>query len=262
MSDDSSNLNPIAQKRQLDGWMLGLFALIATIVIFFSSQTLGAVLVNLIPMANHWSAAETNVWLTNSTEAQFAYGLIADGLLVLGVAMMLRWFHWSWAQIGIKKPAVKHLAIGFLAAIPYYLLYVAIALGLSALIPSLNLNQKQDIGFDSVHGVLSLVLTFASLVIFPPLAEEITMRGFLYTGLKKWMPTVVAAVAVSALFGAAHLTEGGDAGPLWIGAIDTFTLSLVLVFLREKTGNLWAGIVLHATKNCVAFVMLFIIGSR
>lgn len=262
MSDDSSNLNPVEQKRPLDGWLLGLFALIAMIVIFFSSQAIGAILLNLFPLAHHWSEAETNTWLTNSTAAQFAYGLIADGLLVLGVATMLRWFHWSWPQIGIKKPTITQLAIGFLAAAPYYVLYILIALGVSALIPSFNLNQKQDIGFDSVHGPLSLLLTFASLVIFPPLAEEITMRGFLYTGLKKWMPTVLAAIVVSGLFGAAHLTEGGDAGPLWIGAIDTFILSLVLVFLREKTGNLWAGIVLHATKNCVAFVMLFIIGNR
>ena len=49
---------------------------------------------------------------------------------------------------------------------------------------------------------------------------------------------------------------------LWIGALDTFILSLFLVFLREATGNLWAGITLHATKNLVAFITLFIIGVK
>lgn len=87
------------------------------------------------------------------------------------------------------------------------------------------------------------------------------MRGFLYTGLKRWLPWTVAGLIVSVLFGAAHLSEGGDAGLLWVGAIDTFTLSLVLIALRELTGNLWAGIVLHATKNCLAFVRIFLIGG-
>jgi membrane protease YdiL (CAAX protease family) len=56
--------------------------------------------------------------------------------------------------------------------------------------------------------------------------------------------------------------EGGAAGPLWIGAVDTFTLSLVLVSLREITGNLWAGISLHAAKNGIAFILLFVIAGR
>ena len=86
------------------------------------------------------------------------------------------------------------------------------------------------------------------------------MRGFLYTGLRQWLPKVLAALVVSGLFGAAHLAEGGDGAPLWIGAIDTFTLSLVMVFLREKTGNLWAGITLHTVKNAVAFVFVFLLG--
>ena len=39
--------------------------------------------------------------------------------------------------------------------------------------------------------------------------------------------------------------------------LDTFILSLVLIYLREKTGGLWASITLHAFKNGVAFVALF-----
>jgi membrane protease YdiL (CAAX protease family) len=64
------------------------------------------------------------------------------------------------------------------------------------------------------------------------------------------------------VFGLPHLAQGGDAGPLWIAFIDTFILSMVLVWLREQTGNLWAGIVLHAIKNGIAFVSLFILSVR
>ena len=164
--------------------------------------------------------------------------------------------------IGLKKPKLKHILFGVVAAVPYYGIYIIMVGIISLIIPALNVSQTQEIGFSSVHGFLPLILALISLVIIPPLAEEIATRGFLYTGLRRWMPKIVAAVVVSVVFGAAHLAEGGAAGPLWIGAIDTFILSLVLVFLREKTGNLWAGITLHAIKNGIAFISLFIIGGR
>ena len=128
--------------------------------------------------------------------------------------------------------------------------------------PGLNVNQQQDIGFTNVHGAGALILTFISLVILPPLAEEIMVRGFLYSTLKKAMPALSAVLLTSALFAAAHLPEGGAAGPLYIAALDTFVLSLVLIYLREKTGSLWGSITLHATKNGIAFVALFALHVR
>jgi membrane protease YdiL (CAAX protease family) len=262
-SENPVPINPSFTSREpRSGWWLAPIALLATVVIFYSAQILGLLVVSIFPALHHWPAAQSAGWLTNSVTAQFAYGLLADGLIILGVAGMLKLLHWRWATIGLTRPKWRHIAVGFLAAIPYYVLYIAAVSVVSVFVPGLNIDQKQEIGFNSVHGLWPLALAFISLVVLPPLAEEITMRGFLYTGLRKWLPKVVAALAVSALFGAAHLTEGGAAGPLWIGAIDTFTLSLVLVFLREKTGNLWAGTILHAVKNGVAFLSLFIIGTR
>ncbi len=113
-----------------------------------------------------------------------------------------------------------------------------------------------------MHGSGPLILTFISLVILPPLAEEIMVRGFLYSSLKKAMPVAWAVIATSAIFAAAHLPEGGAAGPLYIAALDTFVLSLVLIYLREKTGSLWSSITLHMIKNGVAFVALFILHVR
>jgi membrane protease YdiL (CAAX protease family) len=59
------------------------------------------------------------------------------------------------------------------------------------------------------------------------------------------------------LFGVAHLQFGSGAPLLWVAALDTFTLSIVLCYLREKTGSVWAGVFLHAIKNAIAFVALF-----
>ena len=141
----------------------------------------------------------------------------------------------------------------------YYVLYLLTVGLVSHFVPSLNVNQHQDIGFTNVHGFAPLLFTFISLVILPPITEEIMVRGFLYSSLKKGMPTIAAVIVTSAIFASAHLPEGGAAGPLYIAALDTFVLSLVLIFLREKTGSLWASITLHAFKNGVAFVALFVL---
>lgn len=259
MSGDSSSV-PVAESQHSPyGWLVALYVLVATTVVFFASQLAAGVAIGMYPAFKHWTQAQTNDWIVHSVSAQFVADLLAYSLFIAAIWQLMRWMHWKWQDIGLRRPQLKHLVFGLLATVPYYLLYfVAIAL-VSVLIPSLNLQQKQDIGFQSVRGVTELVLTFVSLAVIPPVAEEIAMRGFLYTGLRKWLPKIIAALVVSALFGAAHLSEGGSAGPLWIGAIDTFTLSLVLVFLREKTGNLWAGIVLHAAKNSVAFALLFLV---
>lgn len=243
-------------------WQLALVVVFSTIALFFLAEILGGLLVSIFPVLQHWSPARANQWLSNSVTAQVVYGVLADGLIVAGVMVLMKWLHWNWSTIGLKKPKLRHIAYGLLAVVPYYLLYIIAIFIATTLVPSLNVNQTQNIGFNSVHGAFPIILAFISLVIVPPLAEEIATRGFLYTGLRKWLPKVASALIVSALFGAAHLPEGGSAGPLWIGAIDTFTLSLVLVFLREKTGNLWAGITLHAIKNGVAFISLFIVAGR
>jgi len=60
----------------------------------------------------------------------------------------------------------------------------------------------------------------------------------------------VAALVTSLVFAAVH----GQ----WNVAIDTFALSLVLCALREVTGTIWAGILLHMFKNAIAFYVLFI----
>ena len=77
-------------------------------------------------------------------------------------------------------------------------------------------------------------------------------------GLRTNLPVVPAAIITSILFGAAHLQFGSDKPLLWIAAMDTFALSMVLVWMRVKTQNLWAPITLHMLKNTVAFVLLFI----
>jgi len=73
------------------------------------------------------------------------------------------------------------------------------------------------------------------------------------------MPVLWATLVTSLLFAVPHLLEGGSGGLLYVAGLDTFILSLFLVYLREKTGGLWSSMILHAIKNGTAFMVLFVL---
>ncbi len=229
------------------------------IIVYYVSLVIGGMLVSLYPLSRHWSHGQAVDWLDSSVNAQFTFILIAEVITLSAIYLFLRIYKTDFAGIGLKRPHCLDPLYG-LAAIPFYFILYLLTVGLvSHFVPGLNINQQQQIGFSNVHGLTPLVLTFISLVVLPPLAEEIMVRGFLYTSLKKALPTVWAVLVTSAIFAVAHLPEGGVAGPLYIAALDTFVLSLILIYLREKTGSLWAPITLHAIKNGIAFTALFVL---
>ncbi|HEY5442173.1 MAG TPA: type II CAAX endopeptidase family protein [Candidatus Saccharimonadales bacterium] len=239
-------------------WWGVLFVLLT----FYISQLFGGLLISVYPWLKGWSSARATDWLNNAVTAQFAFVLLAESLAIGAVYLFLKRRNLSLKIIGLRRPHWLDLGYGMAAVPPYYVLYFLTVGVVSSLVHSLNVNQQQQIGFNNVQGGGQLLMTFISLVVLPPLAEEILVRGFLYSSLKKAMPTIWAVLLTSGLFAAAHLPEGGAAGPLYIAALDTFVLSLVLIYLREKTGSLWASITLHAFKNGIAFTALFALHAR
>lgn len=281
MSDDSSSSGPSgakapavkavkaapstgpegAGKRPQVPWNPWL-GVIYAIIIYYASQVIAGLVISVYPALKHWSHSTALDWITNSVLAQFVFVALAETITLSAIYLFLKRHGVGFKAIGFKRPKWTDPFLG-LAAIPvYFILYLLAVNVISHFDPSLNVNQQQEIGFDNVAGGLQLTLAFVSLVILPAITEEIMVRGFLYSSMKKAMPTVYAVIFTSALFASAHLPEGGASGPLYIAAIDTFTLSLVLIYLREATGNLWASITLHAAKNTIAFVSLFALHLR
>lgn len=239
-------------------WNPWLGVLVA-VVIFYGSQFISAMILGFYGGIRGWSDSETTQLLKDSVWAQFLFIAMAETLVLGSLWLYLKRHKVNFSIIGLKRPKWGDLGYGLLAAPVYFTVYlISVALA-SHFIPSLDINQQQQIGFDNVESGLPLILTFVSLVILPPITEEIMVRGFLYSSLKKAMPMIAAVLLTSLIFAGAHLPEGGEAGPLYIAALDTFILSLVLIYLREKTGSLWASITLHGIKNGVAFVALFVL---
>lgn len=259
MLSDSSSADPV-QQSQLSKPNIPwhpLIAVVFVIAIFFFSQVVAAIAVEMFAVIQHWSHTRTNEWLNTSVYAQFFYVLIAEGIVVGAIYQFLKLYGLGWKAIGFRKPKWSDLGMGLAIAPLYYLSYFATILLAGWLAPSLNIDQTQQLGFSPV-GSGQMIVTFISLVILPPLVEETLMRGYLYTSLKKGLPQIYAALTTSVIFASAHLQFGSGAPLLWVAAIDTFVLSLFLIWLREKTGSLWASMTLHALKNSIAFISLFI----
>jgi membrane protease YdiL (CAAX protease family) len=228
------------------------------IVIYFVSQIIGGLLLSVYPALHHWSDAQANDWVNNSVIAQFIYVVVAEGLTLLALWAFLRHYKISFRELGLKRAKGEDILYALSGFALYFVSYAVLLSIAMKLVPSLNVNQPQQIGFQTASGFGQLAMTAISLVILPPIVEEILMRGFLYSSLRKSMPKIAAALVTSVLFASAHLEFGEGAPLLWVAALDTFVLSLVLVFLREQTGRLWASMGVHGLKNTVAFISLFI----
>ena len=234
-----------------------LRALVASIGIYIASQIVAVSLV-AVYVTTARTELDLETWLEGSVFAQFAVYLLISAIGISAIWLIIRRSRESWRSIGLKKPALVDIfyALGGYAC--YFMLYFVSVLVLGLLVPEIDFEQQQQIGFSREVAGLSLAAVFVSLVVLPPLYEELLARGLLYTGLRTKLKVWTAALITSLLFAAAHLQWGEGAPLLWAAAIDTFVLSLILIWLREKTGSLWPAIGLHAIKNCIAFLLLFV----
>jgi uncharacterized protein len=171
--------------------------------------------------------------------------------IVVGVPWWIRKIKTDKTELGLTRlPGWLDIGLAPAGFVIYTLATVAITSVVSQLIPGFDLNQVQETGFGNIAYRYEFMLAFVTLVVIAPIAEEILFRGYLYSKLRKYAPAWVAVILTSVLFGAIH----GQ----WNVALDVFALSLVLCVLREITGSVWAGILLHMMKNALAFYVLFI----
>lgn len=234
-----------------------------TIILYFVAQFVASfALLGVHYLLGGTGGASFETWVESGPFPQFIYVLFTDGIIMGVIYGMLRYKKASFKTIGLKKPRLSDFGWAFATFLVYLVTLVTITALAKLLVPSLNVDQEQQLGFESTKNAIDLIMIGISLVILPPLVEEILMRGFLYTGLKTKLPIWPSAIITSIIFAAAHLQLGSGAPPLWVGAIDTFILSLYLIYLREKTGGLASPIFLHMLKNGLAFSILFIFSVK
>lgn len=175
--------------------------------------------------------------------------LIAVIIIVPWVAIKHRT---SLKELGLNRSlSWTDMLVAALAFAVYFIVSAVLLYLVVSLVPGFDVNQTQELGVKTNLYGSELMMAFVLFAIVAPVSEELIVRGWLFGKLKRYqVPFWINALVGSVLFAAAH----GQ----WNVAVDVFALSMVLSLIREKTGSIWAGILVHMTKNMIAFYLVFV----
>ncbi len=147
-------------------------------------------------------------------------------------------FTWTDIGLGVAGFVVSMIAIFIVTAV------------VSIIFPWFDANEAQDVGFSNLSGFWDMMFAFVTLVVIAPLCEEIIFRGWLYGKLRARTWAMPAIILTSILFGIAH----GQ----WNVGVTVAVMSVVMCLIREMTGTIWGGLIIHMLKNGLAYYVLFV----
>ncbi len=149
-------------------------------------------------------------------------------------------------ELGIHRPTRPHwIAL----TVQAFVVVVAFAVIFTRFAQPEQSDAADQLGFNA--SVLGAIVAGFAIVIAAPICEEIFFRGLLFGGLRKRVPFIGAALISGLFFGAIHLATGNVAATVQLSF-----LGVVLAWLYERTGSLWAPIALHGVNNAIAFTLL------
>lgn len=254
-----------APKNKKDNRGKVLFLRIIFLIVLTTSSVIASQL--LIGYLMIWilgsSTFEQPVWTAIYSALSY---LVALGFMVFVVPKILRKKEGEFLRIGRDEIGLKGLPtwtdlglapIGFFA----YLLLSGVLVSIFSLFPWFDVSQAQDVGFSVFISGFDRALAFITLVIVAPIAEEIIFRGWLYGKMRNEFlakfsersSMIASIILVSLLFGALHMQ--------WNVGVNVFAMSIIMCILREITGTIYSGIILHMIKNGVAFYLLYVLGT-
>lgn len=158
------------------------------------------------------------------------------GIILVLVIAKLRNISWE-TELGIQRPEMKALFLW----IGIWLVWLVIA---EWLIHLLNLEQATPWPH---YPTLILILRIIAIGILGPFAEEIVMRGIIFSRLRRTRLQPVGAIIVIAC-GWAALHARYEFSTLGLIAID----GLFLGFARHKSDSIWVPFAMHAIGNLIS----------
>jgi membrane protease YdiL (CAAX protease family) len=212
----------------------------------FALATFGSVLVDLpLILAKVVPRAETNTPALNLLDtfiqdAAFVTGAVATAIFFTGWAR-------SW-QFGLRRPG-----LGWRIATLRALLVLAVFLAISVAWTTLLHTEREDLlhKLGDREGTAMLLLIALLTCVVAPFAEEFLFRGYIFSALRNWRGTIVAALLTGLLFGGVH----AGSAPL-LDLVPLALLGVGLCLLYRWTGSLYPGIGVHVLNNSIAFASL------
>ncbi len=178
---------------------------------------------------------------------------LAVALSLMGTALGFAFFdargriQEAFGKLGLG-PRIALGAIGL--AVLAWFVYILFAGLLTPLLQPDQEDVTRELGTDKDEFGSVAVAAFL-IVIAAPLSEEMFFRGFMFGGLRRSMSIWPAALISAAVWGSLHLGAGN------IGvAVQLAVFGVILAWLYERSGTLWAPVLAHTINNTIAFVLL------
>ena len=175
------------------------------------------------------------------------YGALAFAVFKYSVVR----YSLPWSALGFRR--LPWAALGRTAAlfIPITVGGVLIMRVETAVVGSLPANPQSELLTRGMPALpINFLMLFLLLVVIMPIGEEMFFRGFLYRLLRgrfsAWAAAPLSAAAFAALHGVPSLFP-------WL-----FYMGVVYAALAERTGSLWAGILVHAMANALVTATLVV----
>ncbi|MFC5069201.1 CPBP family intramembrane glutamic endopeptidase [Flaviflagellibacter deserti] len=106
--------------------------------------------------------------------------------------------------------------------------------------------------FGLAQDPLALAISAVVIMVLAPIGEELVFRGFLYTAFRERWGYAPSLIVVSVLFSAMHFE------PTMMYPLLVLPLAFALGWLREKSGGVFAPILLHMIVNDWAFLSTYL----
>lgn len=196
-------------------------------------------------------AGDYNGTILNSVLSLLSYALDAIILIYLPPKLIKKFEKPTREKLGITGlPTWTDLGLGPAGYI-VSLIGSGVLTALFNLFSWFNADEAQELGYSLYMSGPERAIAFLMLAVVAPIMEELIFRGWFYGKLRVKVPKVVAILATSILFGAVHLQ--------WNVGISVFSISVVCCLLREVTGTIYAGTLVHIINNAVAFFLVFVV---
>ena len=234
---------PRENKWHLVRWALGLTVWVG--LAMYAVQFVFSFLVaKLLPK---------EVLVSNVTNAVYQVVVYAA---VLAVVIYVPWkflkYKTTRDELGLRGlPTWTDLLLAPIGFIVTMIVAAGLTALMMALLPQIQWDQTQVVGYKNLYQLSDFILAFLCLVVLAPVCEEVIFRGWLYGKLRVRLPALPAMIIVSVLFGIMH----GQ----WNVGVTVFAMSMGMCLMRELTGTVWSGVLLHMIKNGLAFYFLFVI---
>ncbi|HWF19879.1 MAG TPA: type II CAAX endopeptidase family protein [Verrucomicrobiae bacterium] len=195
---------------------------------------------------------------TKLVEGSLAYVVLGSlgfhGSILFGTAIILASDHLNWGKaFGFSsRPLTRAMLLGFAAALVFLPVGMVLQdVSLRALdwfhVPTPPQPAVEQ--FDKATSVATRVYLAFFAVVLAPVAEEIFFRGILYAAIKQFGFPRLALWGSALIFATIHLTPAIF--------VPLLLLSLILVWLYEKTDNLLAPITAHAVFNGINLLLMY-----